>query len=126
VVTWVNRSAGTCTLLGHPRVELVDTAVLPFQIWYSTGHYVTADPPAKVRLAPGGTAHVIVAKYRCDLGTDRTATTLRLTLPGDDAAIVVAVPGTFDHCIGRLRDPGNTVEVSPIGGSLADVGSIPK
>jgi hypothetical protein len=72
-----------------------------------------------VAVQPGGAAWILVAKYRCDLGELRDATTIELTLPG--AVSVLADPPPLDggvsalpYCRGGDDNPGETVTVSPM------------
>jgi hypothetical protein len=93
--------------------------------------YVTARPSASVTVQPGGAAWILVAKYRCDLGDLRDATTITLTLPGmPGAALSGPVPpdgsgtSTLTYCRGGAADPGQTVTVSPIEPSLGAASSL--
>jgi Protein of unknown function (DUF4232) len=118
-----NRGAVTCTVEGYPRVVLYGRSgiALPFRYTKGGGPYVTRGRPRTVVLAPGSSAHVLVAKYRCDIGTAATATTIRLTLPGARGATftgreAVGGPGSPDlsYCRGGPHDSGQAVAVSPI------------
>jgi hypothetical protein len=84
--------------------------------------YMTKARPKTVVLAPGGSAFVLVAKYRCDLGGLATAATIRLTLPGH-APIILTGPVTaprsggvaeLEYCTGGPGDPGQSVGISPV------------
>ena len=94
-----NTSGIACTLAGYPTVVLFDGAgkVLPFHITRDHSQYVTADPPGPVTLPPGGSAFVLVAKYRCDLGELDVAATIRITRPNQ------AAPPRSASCIARDR-----------------------
>jgi len=118
-----NHGPVTCTLDGYPQVVLYSArgAVLPFRYTQGGGAYATHNKPATVVLAPGASAYVLVAKYRCDLGTVGTAATVQLTLPAAGTATFVgreAVGGSgsldLSYCRGGPDDPGQTVAVSPI------------
>jgi Protein of unknown function (DUF4232) len=117
-----NRGRVTCTLVGYPKVALyAHGAALPFHYQHGHGRYVTAAPPATVTVAPGASAYVLLAKYRCDLGIVRNAATVRLTLPAPQSAALAgrASPtgmgaATLSYCRGGPNDPGQTIEVSPI------------
>jgi Domain of unknown function (DUF4232) len=76
------RGSVACTLSGYPQVVLYDAtgAALPFRYARGGGAYVTSRKPVTVVLARGASVYVLVAKYRCDLGIARTATTVQLTL----------------------------------------------
>ncbi len=110
-----NRGSAACTLKGYPQVVLTDAtgAVLPFRYAKGGGAYVTSAKPVTVVLAPGASAYVLVAKYRCDLGVHSNATAIRLTLPtahgtafaGREAVGVSGSTG-MSYCRGGRHDPG--------------------
>ena len=77
--------------------------------------------PVTVVLAHGASAYVLVAKYRCDLGIETNATTIRLTLPTTHGAAfawreAVGIAGSMglSYCRGGQPDPGHLVAVSPV------------
>jgi hypothetical protein len=118
-----NRGPSACTFAGYPGITLYapDGAQLPFH--YSHGHsqYVTSAPPGTVFLAPGASAYILVAKYRCDLGDDQVASTIRITLPGPQPGTVTgravsnaAGVSALAYCRGGPNDPGQLIAVSPI------------
>ena len=118
-----NRGPQTCTVRGYPQVTLYDAdgRVLPFRYADGGGAYVTSGKPAAVVLAPGATAYVLVAKYRCDLGIVRNAATIGVTLPAGRGQVFAArepvgVPGPpgLSYCRGGPHDPGQLVTVSPV------------
>ena len=118
-----NRGSVTCTLDGYPQVALYSAQgiALPFRYTKGGGTYTTHNKPATVVLAPGASAYVLVAKYRCDLGTVRTAATIQLTVPAAGPIPFVgreAVGGSgslgLSYCRGGPDDPGQVVAVSPI------------
>lgn len=119
--TLVNTGSTACTLSGYPAVALYDAHgnLLPFR-YTRRSQYVTATAPERVVLAPGGSAYVLVAKYRCDLGVAADAATIRLTLPGQQAPVTIAVAATaagvstLSYCTGGPDDPGQVVSVSPV------------
>jgi len=116
----VNHGRLACTLAGYPHITLyADGDPLPFRYAFGGGPYVTDRPPAAVTVQPGGAAWILVAKYRCDLGDLRDATTIALTVPGTVIAITGPLPrddgaSTLHYCRGGADDPGQTVTVSPI------------
>ena len=118
----VNHGPAACSLAGYPRLRLyAGTEALPFRYASGGGPYVTARPPGTVTVKPGGAAWILVAKYRCDLGGLRDATTISLTLPGTaGAALSSPVPhdgagaSALTYCRGGAADPGQTVTVSPV------------
>jgi uncharacterized protein DUF4232 len=118
-----NRGPAACTLKGYPRVVLTDAtgAVLPFRYAKGGGAYATSARPVTVVLAHGASAYVLVAKYRCDLGIENNATTIRLTLPTTHGAAfvgreAVGISGSMglSYCRGGQHDPGHLVAVSPV------------
>ena len=116
-----NRGPAACTLKGYPQVVLTDAtgAVLPFRYAEGGGAYVTPARPVTVVLAHGASAYVLVAKYRCDLGIEHNATTIRLTLPTPHAfawreAVGISGSTGLSYCRGGQHDPGQLVAVSPV------------
>lgn len=119
----INRSASACTLAGYPGITLYDAHGAPLPFRYSRRHslYVTAAAPVTVIVRPGAAAWVLVAKYRCDLGISRDATTIRITVPSAQHAVLTgrapsgdAGVSALSYCRGRMNDPGQTVATSPI------------
>ena len=73
-----------------------------------------------VVLARRASVYVLVAKYSCDLGVARTATTVQLTLHAAHSAAftqreAVGISGSagLSYCCGGQHDPGQIVTVSP-------------
>ena len=113
----LNHGRRACTLDGYPRIRLYAHGVaLPFRYSSGGGTYVTRAAPRLVRLRPGGAAWFLVAKYRCDLGTMSTATSMTVTLPGARAGYRMPAPysSSMDYCRGGPSDPGQLVTVSPV------------
>jgi hypothetical protein len=118
----INHGRLACTLAGYPHVKFyADGEALPFRYIFGTGPYVTGKLPATVTLNPGSAAWILVAKYRCDQGTLRDATTISLTMPGMGSAALAgpvsrdgAGVSTLSYCRGAATDPGQTVAISPI------------
>jgi hypothetical protein len=111
----VNHGRRACTLEGYPRITLYTHGVaLPFGYSRGGGTYVTRAAPGLVTLRPGGTAWFLVAKYRCDLGTISTATSMTVTLPGGRTGYRMPAPSSssMDYCRGGPSDPGQLVTVS--------------
>jgi hypothetical protein len=112
-----------CALSGYPRAVLYDAegVALPFHYARGGGAYVTSRKPVTVVLAREASAYVLVAKYRCDLGVARNATTIRLTLPAAHGAAfagreAVGTGGAagLSYCRGGQHDPGQVIAVSPV------------
>jgi hypothetical protein len=105
---------GTCEDAGHGFS-------LPVHYIHGHSQYVTNAPPGTVFLAPGASAYILVAKYRCDLGDDQDATTVRITIPGPQPGAVTGRAVSNDagisaltYCRGGPNDPGQFIAVSPI------------
>jgi len=116
----VNHGRRACTLAGYPHITLyADGDPLPFRYIVGDGPYVTSRPPATVTVQPGGGAWILVAKYRCDLGDLRAATTIAVTVPDTASALTSPVPrdggvSALSYCRGGAGAPGQVVTVSPI------------
>jgi hypothetical protein len=129
-----NRGSVSCTLDGYPQVVLYDAkgAALPLHYTKGGGEYVTSKKPATVIVAPGASAYVLIAKYRCDIGDVAGAAALRLTVPatdgvpfvGRDAAATSGV-GALAYCLGGPHDLGQTVAVSPFEPTPRATSSVP-
>lgn len=121
--TIVNRGRQTCLLIGYAAVRLSDRrGPLPFVYAEGGGAYVTTEMPTIVRLKPGARTHFVVAKYRCDGRIARTATAIRIWLPGVAGSLTRRLErpvADLSYCArypgDEPVDPGNYVVVSPIG-----------
>jgi Domain of unknown function (DUF4232) len=118
-----NRGQHSCWVHGYPRVALYSAAgkVLPFRYAAGGGAYVTASKPVTVVLARGAWAYILVAKYRCDLGIARDATSIWLTVPAAHGTsfsrrepVGISGPPGLSYCLGGRHDPGQLVTVSPL------------
>lgn len=121
-----NRANTTCTLRGYPTVELLDRRGkrLPFVITHRGDQMVTSRPPTRAFVRAGGTAFVVINKYRCDVRSFDVARTLRLGLPGQRRMarqIRLGRVASFAYC--GNGDPGSIVAVSPFEPSLAATAS---
>ena len=111
----------SCVLSGYPQVALYSAsgARLPFRYRRGGGQYVTSAPPPRVTLAPGHTAYLLVAKYRCDLGWRALPAAIKLALPGPQQTVIThlidprRLPALL-YCRGGPGDPGQVITVSPI------------
>src|SRR5438034_10598459 len=67
-LTLTNSSHAGCHLFGYPGVSFVDPGgrVLPLRYVWGGDQVVTSSKPVMVDLPAGGTAYVLVNKYRCD------------------------------------------------------------
>jgi uncharacterized protein DUF4232 len=128
-----NRGSVACTVSGYPQVTLYDSrgVAVPFRYARGGGAYVTAKKPATVTLAPGKSAYVLVAKYRCDLGVADDATAIWLTLRAHQGPAFSgheSVGGSaagLSYCEGGQEDPGQLVTVSPIEATFQATTSLP-
>jgi hypothetical protein len=118
-----NRGPSACTLAGYPRITLYtsDGTRLPFHYVHGHSQYVTSAPPRPVVLRPGGSAYVLVAKFRCDLGVAQAAATIRITIPSPQhgavtgrAASNTSGVSALTYCRGGPNGPGQIIAVSPI------------
>ena len=107
-----NRGRSACLLYGYPTIELRDRrGTIPFRISHKSDQVVTARPPTRVVVRPGGVAWVVVNKYRCDRGDLRSARSLRLAFSRGGSALETAIlRGWIGWCGGG--DPGSGLTVS--------------
>jgi len=82
-----------------------------------------------VTLRLGASAWLLVAKYRCDIGIDRDAATIRITVPGAQPAVLTGRASSDDagvsalsYCRGGSNDPGQAIAVSPVEPTLQAAG----
>jgi hypothetical protein len=113
----VGSGRASCILDGYPRVALYDRAgLIPFSIRNGGGQMITHHRPTRFGLDPGGSAWVVLNNYRCDLGSKRAATRVRIWLaaPALDtfAAVRIVDPYRRLHYCGK-GDPGSILTVSP-------------
>lgn len=124
-----SRESSNCWVRGYPVVRL-DDATGPIPFHYVDGHtqYVTSRPPEAVVLSPHDAGWVLIAKYRCDVGSMRRAIRVTLTLSQPKVALTLALPHHYgiqslDYCVGGANDLGQTVATSPITASSDDTAS---
>ena len=88
-----------------------------------TGNYLLFDnaaPAQQQQVLPGATVHILVAKYRCDVGTDQGSDRVKVQLAdGTDLAAFPRTAGMFRLASCRSqagtpagRDPGNFLQMS--------------
>jgi hypothetical protein len=125
-----NRGVGSCTVSGYPRIVLYAAAgrALPFRYARGGGPYVTGRKPGLVVLAPGASAYVLVAKYRCDLGIVANVTAVRVSVPAAGGTVFTRSEAIgrpiLSYCRGGPDDPGQLVTVSPIEQTAQATGSL--
>ena len=128
-----NDGSAACTVSGYPQVTLYDSrgVAVPFRYARGSGAYVTAKKPATVTLPPGKSAYVLVAKYRCDLGSTDYATAIQLTLRAHQGPAfsgrepVGGGAAGLSYCKGGRADPGQLVTVSPVEATFQTTTSLP-
>lgn len=114
-----NRSRVACVLNGYPVVSFSDRrGTIPFVIRDGGGHggdqQVTLNAPRRLLILPGRSAYVLLNKYRCDLGSLRVATRMRLALPASPAKPVGSLSlnsAGYSYC--KRVATFNIVSVSP-------------
>jgi hypothetical protein len=111
-----NRGRAVCLLDGYPTVGLRDArGRLPLQISHRGDTMIAGHRPRPVTVRAGGSAYVVINKYRCDLGDRRVARTLVLRLPraAPSMRLLLSVPHGYilGYC-GR-SGPGSRLAVSP-------------
>jgi hypothetical protein len=116
ILTLKNTSSAPCYLDGYPHVELADETGKPIPFRYRSGgdQMITSLSPTVIMLAPGQTAYLMINKYRCDTGDKTPSRLVRVTPPGDAAALRMAVGDRPDLAYCGPGDPGSVVDVSPV------------
>jgi len=132
VFALTNQSSSACTLDGYPNVTLSSNGHgLRFAYRHGGPPYATTSKPGSVTLQPNGHAYFLLAKYRCDVKIQNTATTMyvaHLGLGGIATLQLQPLHITDLDYFARYRgdsrvDPGNYVDISPfertIGATIA-------
>lgn len=111
----VNRGRDACTVSGYPNVVLRDgRGIIPFIYRHGGDTMVTSHPPRPVLLRRGGSAYVLLDKFRCDLGNRRVSTAVQVGLHGSTArGRPVAVANGIALCKPGIAAEGRVVNVSP-------------
>lgn len=112
----VNRGRAQCTLKGYPVVVIRDArGIIPFVYRHAGDMMVTSRRPQRVSLRSGGSAYVLLDKFRCDLGTSRTSTRLQMGLAGSTARSrpVALTAMRISLCKRGIASEGRVVYVSP-------------
>jgi hypothetical protein len=112
----MNVGTEACYLFGYPGIGVYDASnrLLPLDYHWGGDQEVTDAAPTRVGLAPGGTAYVLVNKYRCDLGIGDAGITLQLIPPDDTKSLVLNIQNLMseDYCVPGAD--GSTLSISPI------------
>jgi hypothetical protein len=108
-----NTSSTPCHLEGYPNIVLLDKNGNPIPFLYRQGgdQMITSQPPTPVALLPGGSAYLMINKYRCDLADITLVGSVKVTPPGSAPAISMKLE-LLSYC--GPGDPGSVVSVSPI------------
>jgi hypothetical protein len=119
VVRFTNNGPGTCILKTRPTVEFLDdrgNSVGLREDENGNGkQYLRGTYKIPFHLQPGSSADVVIAKYRCDLGTKTVATEVKLGLPdvGKTTTLVIDRDARqIASCRGGEDDPGQTFAIS--------------
>lgn len=106
----LTNTAAPCVLDGYPALSALDGQgrVLGYRYSHSGDQMTTAAAPQAVYLPEGSAAWIRINKYRCDIATQDTATTLLATLPAGGGTL--HLPVNLDYC---TETPSLTVAVSP-------------
>jgi len=108
-LAFTNRSGTACRGAGYPIISFGDSAgTIPF----TYAHVGTATP---VTITPNGTAYVVVSKFRCDIGTERVATTATVSMGAGSRSVALLGPAL---CKPGIAAEGRTVIVYPFERSL--------
>jgi len=100
-------------LAGYPGVRFTSAtgAALPFRVSDSGDSMVTRRHADRVAVAHGGTAWVVLHKYRCDLGDRTRVAGIEVRLAGSGVVGTLPPRASWGYC--GPGDPGSTVHVSP-------------
>jgi len=117
----IRNSGRPCVLTGYPTLHFIDRRghAIPFEISHHGDQMVTDAPPAPVRLARGGSAWVVMNRYRCDLGDRRMVRRTVFGVFGTHQGLWLVVPRQAAWAYCGPGDPGSTVAVSPFEPRLA-------
>lgn len=113
-VVFGNAGQTSCNLTGYPTVSFSDAVGrIPFLYQDGGGQYFNPPSPPTVTVPATNRPGVAfeIAKYRCDTGTAREATTLHFRLPGAIQTLTIPLTGDIgeDYCTGGPNDPGQLV-----------------
>ncbi len=103
-----------CVLDGYPVVRFSSGggAAIPFRVLQAGDQMVTAHRAHAVVVARGGSAWIVLNKYRCDLGSQSAVGWIVVGLLGAGAIGAVA-PRSAGWAYCGSGDPGSTVHTSP-------------
>ena len=106
----LTNTASPCVLDGYPGVTALDQQgrVLGFMYSHSGDQMTTGAQPQPVYLPEGSSAWIRLNAHRCDIQTQDTAETLKVTLPSDDGTLTL--PAAINYC---NETSSLTITVSP-------------
>ena len=112
-----NRRVATCFVSGYPSVTAYDRhGMIPFSVRHGGDQMLNSRPPTRVVVRRNRAAFVLLNHYRCDLGSVRTATRVRVRLEGvtstESASVKIPVANSRLRYCGK-GDPGSVLTVSP-------------
>jgi Protein of unknown function (DUF4232) len=112
---FVNRGASACVLEGYPIVVLRDAnGVIPFAYRHRGDVMVTPRAPRPVLLRVGGSAYVLLDKFRCDVGDRRVSKSVQIGLKGSSSrSRQLSVHAHIALCKPGIAAEGRVVNVSP-------------
>jgi hypothetical protein len=119
-IALTNVSTRSCQIHGYPTVRFYTGAGRLLTFVYShSSQYFRHRAPRLLTLAPRAHAYFLVAKYRCDLGDRYVSSFFYLIAPYTTGSPSVehtsgVGPGVMDYCKGSSRGPGQTLGITPI------------
>lgn len=112
----LNRGHNGCLVSGYPIVALRDgRGIIPFVYRHGGDVMVTSRSPRPVVLRTGGSAYVLLDKFRCDLGDRRVSTRVQIGLKGSASRSRQVALGDLhiSLCKPGIAAEGRIVNVSP-------------
>jgi Domain of unknown function (DUF4232) len=115
-----NVAGHSCTVDGYPTISFTgpDGSTLPFRYSRRPDQMIRAQTARQVTIPPGGRAHFLVNKYRCDIRALAKAASLGVQLPSDPTVHVITLPPgarSIDYC---RETPSLTIHISPVTGPV--------
>jgi hypothetical protein len=108
-----------CSISGYPKVEFIaaDGSRLPFHYRNNGGPYLTLRRPTPINLHPVDSFMIAIAKYRCDIQTQKSAKYVVIRMPGGGTPVRINLQAegvtSIDYC---AEAPSEIVYLSPIEG----------
>jgi len=134
ILRLTSRARRTCSLDGFPRVTFYDRrGAIPFVINHRGDQMIARRRPQPVSVDPHHPVWIALNKYRCDRGSRRRTTLIRIARGGEPvhAPATLALPSSTplaerspDYC--GEGDPGSIVTVSPFASTFWQAMGRPK